>query len=96
MALTNFYLKYFLSLKSKEKKEEREEEVEAFECEVSGYISNANYSSAKGVFILFINNRLVDCHNLKKSIDDVYSPILPKVFIYRCHNSANNTSIILP
>ena len=43
-----------------------------------GYVSNANYSSKKGVYILFINNRLVDCASIKKVVDQVYSDILPK------------------
>jgi len=48
----------------------------AFKC--NGYISNGNYSSKKRVFMLFINNRLVDSAPLKRIIDSVYSEILPK------------------
>jgi DNA mismatch repair protein MLH1 len=44
----------------------------------SGYVSNANYSSKKSLFILFINNRLVECHPLKKALDVVYAEFLPK------------------
>uniref|UniRef100_F6UF19 DNA mismatch repair protein Mlh1 n=1 Tax=Ciona intestinalis TaxID=7719 RepID=F6UF19_CIOIN len=43
-----------------------------------GYISNANCSMKKFVFLLFINNRLVDCSVLKKSLDSVYQSYLPK------------------
>jgi len=45
---------------------------------LKGYISNANYSSKKNTFILFINNRLVECLSMKRLIDAVYSEILPK------------------
>ncbi|EFA08028.2 DNA mismatch repair protein Mlh1-like Protein [Tribolium castaneum] len=43
-----------------------------------GYMTNVNYSSKKFTFLLFINNRLVDCNNLKKCIDQVYATYLPK------------------
>ena len=33
---------------------------------VKGYVSNANYSMKKSVFMLFINDRLVDCGSLKR------------------------------
>ena len=33
---------------------------------VKGYVSNANYSMKKSVFIVFINDRLVDCAVLKR------------------------------
>ena len=51
----------------------------------SGYVSNANYSRKKGVFILFINDRLVDCGPLRKALEAQYADILPKgghPFIY--------------
>ncbi|XP_044272404.1 DNA mismatch repair protein Mlh1 [Tribolium madens] len=43
-----------------------------------GHMTNVNYSSKKLTFLLFINNRLVDCNNLKKCIDQVYATYLPK------------------
>ena len=54
-----------------------------FECR--GRISNVNYNVKKMVFLLFINNRLVDCSPLKKAIEQVYASYLPKgssPFIY--------------
>jgi DNA mismatch repair protein MutL len=46
--------------------------------EVKGYITNANYSAKKGVCIIFINHRLVDCSAIKRVVDNVYSDLLPK------------------
>ncbi len=45
---------------------------------LNGYISNANFSVKKLIFLLFINNRLVDSSNLRKSIELVYANYLPK------------------
>merc|ERR1719219_2725878 len=47
-----------------------------FECQ--GRISNVNYNVEKMIFLLFINNRLVDCSTLKKAIEEVYASYLPK------------------
>ncbi|XP_075219460.1 DNA mismatch repair ATPase Mlh1 isoform X2 [Lycorma delicatula] len=50
-----------------------------------GFISNVNYSTKKQIFLLFINNRLVDSSGLRKALDSVYSLYLPKgshPFIY--------------
>lgn len=52
---------------------------------VRGYISNANYHLKKSTFILFINDRLVECPPLKRACEYVYSLYLPKSthpFIY--------------
>ncbi|XP_065885951.1 DNA mismatch repair protein Mlh1-like [Dysidea avara] len=52
---------------------------------MTGYISNANYSVKKLNFILFINHRLVDSTNIRKSLESVYANYLPKhshPFIY--------------
>lgn len=45
---------------------------------MTGLISNANYSVAKGVLMLFINQRLVNSPAIKKAIDAVYAAYLPK------------------
>ncbi|KAJ8917366.1 hypothetical protein NQ315_002390 [Exocentrus adspersus] len=50
---------------------------EPFKFKLKGFITNVNYSTKKFQFLLFINNRLVDCHGLKKCIDQVYSTYLP-------------------
>ncbi|XP_015782198.1 DNA mismatch repair protein MLH1 [Tetranychus urticae] len=47
-----------------------------FTC--TGFISQINYSLKKMRFILFINDRLVDCAPLKKSIELIYSNFLVK------------------
>ncbi|XP_069989934.1 DNA mismatch repair protein Mlh1 [Penaeus vannamei] len=44
----------------------------------TGYITNANYSVKKCVFLLFINHRLVDSTALRKAIESVYASYLPK------------------
>lgn len=45
---------------------------------LKGYISNANYSVKKCIFLLFINNRLVESNALRKAIETVYAAYLPK------------------
>ncbi|XP_002735708.1 DNA mismatch repair protein Mlh1 [Saccoglossus kowalevskii] len=45
---------------------------------VSGYVSNANYSVKKCIFLLFINHRLVESSALRKTIEAVYTSYLPK------------------
>lgn len=45
---------------------------------MNGYISNANYSVKKCIFLLFINHRLVESAALKKAIEAVYAAYLPK------------------
>jgi DNA mismatch repair protein MLH1 len=44
----------------------------------SGFFSNANFSLKRGVAIIFINDRLVDCAPLRRALDAVYSELLPK------------------
>ncbi|NXY80953.1 MLH1 protein, partial [Alcedo cyanopectus] len=45
---------------------------------MKGYITNANYSVKKCVFLLFINNRLVESAALRKAIETVFAAYLPK------------------
>lgn len=55
------------------------------QCTVSGYVSNANFSIKKPTCIVFVNNRLVECASLKRVVESVYAPLLPKhthPFIY--------------
>lgn len=44
----------------------------------SGYVTNVNFSTKKGIFIIFINHRLVDSALLRKCLSQVYSLYLPK------------------
>jgi len=43
-----------------------------------GLASGPNYSARSGTLILFINNRLVECNPLRRAIDAVYQPVLPR------------------
>ncbi|KAM9308878.1 DNA mismatch repair protein Mlh1 [Gastrophryne carolinensis] len=45
---------------------------------IKGYVTNANYSVKKCIFLLFINARLVESTALKKAIENVYAAYLPK------------------
>nr|CDI52991.1 related to MLH1-DNA mismatch repair protein [Melanopsichium pennsylvanicum 4] len=47
-----------------------------FQCQ--GWISGANWSSKRTTLLCFINNRLVDCPLLKRSIEALYATLLPK------------------
>lgn len=47
-----------------------------FSCR--GLASGPNYSARSGTLILFINNRLVECSPLRRAIEAVYSPVLPR------------------
>ncbi|KAF8660765.1 hypothetical protein AX16_001559 [Volvariella volvacea WC 439] len=42
------------------------------------HFTNANYQGKKTVFLLFINHRLVESSRMKRSMEGVYSAILPK------------------
>ncbi|KDQ10268.1 hypothetical protein BOTBODRAFT_36380 [Botryobasidium botryosum FD-172 SS1] len=46
--------------------------------EAEAYVTNANYHVKKMVFLLFINHRSVESTRIKKSIEGIYSAILPK------------------
>uniref|UniRef100_F7GA57 DNA mismatch repair protein MLH1 n=1 Tax=Monodelphis domestica TaxID=13616 RepID=F7GA57_MONDO len=45
---------------------------------MKGFISNANYSVKKCIFLLFINHRLVESSALRKAVESVYAAYLPK------------------
>ncbi|XP_039295912.1 DNA mismatch repair protein Mlh1 isoform X1 [Nilaparvata lugens] len=51
---------------------------EGLKFKLHGFISNANYSTKKQIFLLFINHRLVDSTGLRRALDSVYSLYLPK------------------
>ena len=54
-------------------------EEDKLKFSAKGQISNVNYHVKKFVFLLFINNRLVESSALKRAIESVYQPYLPKV-----------------
>lgn len=59
----------------------RIEPDEKYKFQMSAYTASAKYS----VFILFINERLVDCQPLKKTLQNVFAQYLPKneqLFVY--------------
>uniref|UniRef100_A0A182RW67 DNA_mis_repair domain-containing protein n=1 Tax=Anopheles funestus TaxID=62324 RepID=A0A182RW67_ANOFN len=45
---------------------------------MDGYVTNVNFSLKKGISLLFINHRAVECSAMKKAIDAIYSLYLPK------------------
>ncbi|ETV88837.1 hypothetical protein, variant 4 [Aphanomyces astaci] len=45
---------------------------------VTGYVTNANYNTKKSTFIVFINNRLVECPALRRACEYTYAHYLPK------------------
>ena len=45
---------------------------------IEGLSTNVSFHQGKFEFILFINNRLVDCNSIKKAVDRVYSNYLPR------------------
>ncbi|XP_048755087.2 DNA mismatch repair protein Mlh1-like [Ostrea edulis] len=55
---------------------QHKDEKLSFKCH--GYVSNANYSMKKCIFLLFINHRLVDSSSLRKAVDSVFQAYLPK------------------
>ncbi|KAK0629735.1 putative DNA mismatch repair protein [Bombardia bombarda] len=44
----------------------------------AGLATNANYSVKKTTLLLFINHRCVESSNIRKAIEQTYSPFLPK------------------
>lgn len=62
-----------------------EKKCEHLKLDIDAYVTNANVSLKKFTFLLFINNRLVECTSLKKSLDLLYQTFLPRgasPFIY--------------
>ncbi|XP_055696137.1 DNA mismatch repair protein Mlh1 [Lutzomyia longipalpis] len=56
---------------------------------VKAQVSNGSHAMKKGIFLLFINNRLVDCEALKTAINELYTSFLPSgsyPFIYMSLN----------
>lgn len=41
------------------------------------FVSNGSHAMKKGIFLLFINNRLVDCESLRTAINELYSVFIP-------------------
>lgn len=50
----------------------------AYELQIHGLVTNANYHVKKLEFILFINNRLVESSTLRKAVETVYAQLLPR------------------
>lgn len=55
-----------------------DDDVGSIHIKWTGKVSNANYSTRKAIYILFINNRLIECSSIRKTIESVYSDILPR------------------
>jgi DNA mismatch repair protein MutL len=55
-----------------------DEAEEPLTFSAAGYVTNANYGGKKGVFVLFINDRLVDCGPLRRAVEGVYADVLPR------------------
>ncbi|KAG8239238.1 hypothetical protein J437_LFUL018910, partial [Ladona fulva] len=53
-------------------------EDDKLQFKMVGQITNANYSTRKLIFLLFINHRLVDSAGIRKIIAQVYGAYLPK------------------
>merc|ERR1719204_2517073 len=52
--------------------------MEQLDAEYTGWVTNFNYSVKKTVFILFINNRLVDHPPIKRALESMFAEFLPK------------------
>jgi DNA mismatch repair protein MLH1 len=55
-----------------------EARLELYGIGVSAYATNPGFSMRKGLFVLFINGRLVNCGPLKRAVDATYATFLPK------------------
>ncbi|GAA98976.1 hypothetical protein E5Q_05664 [Mixia osmundae IAM 14324] len=43
-----------------------------------GWFSGLNFSAKKAVYVIFVNNRLVESRSIRKSLEIFYAPLLPK------------------
>ena len=57
---------------------ELSEESASPQVKVEAHLSNPNYSTKRMTLVLFINGRLVECSPIRRCIESVYSPYLPK------------------
>ena len=57
---------------------EVEGERQDLQMKFQGLVTNPNFSGKKLTFILFINNRLVDCNQLKHALENLYAQYIPK------------------
>lgn len=54
-------------------------EEEQMRFKMTSSVTTGNFNTMKkGIFLLFINNRLVESQNLKSAIDSIYANILPR------------------
>ncbi|XP_015432444.1 PREDICTED: DNA mismatch repair protein Mlh1 [Dufourea novaeangliae] len=51
---------------------------EAYKFKMHALITNPNYTNKRMVFLLFINNRLVDSSTIRKMLEELYTFYLPK------------------
>ena len=61
-------------------------EDDKFKVKAGGYMTNVNFNVKKMTFLLFINNRLVDCSPLKRAIEQVddFSINQPSDWLIKC------------
>ncbi|XP_043663327.1 DNA mismatch repair protein Mlh1 isoform X1 [Vespula pensylvanica] len=57
---------------------EIELEDESYQFKMHALITNPNYTSKRMIFLLFINNRLVESTPIKKMLEETYTIYLPK------------------
>ena len=57
---------------------EMTEESSVPKVKVEAYLSNPNYSLKRLTLVLFINGRLVECSPIRRCLEAVYAPYLPK------------------